>query len=179
MKRYKVYPENTSIYFCTCTIIEWQCVFKEERYLKIITESLDYCRKRKGLFLFGLVIMPNHIHLMVSTREGFELPDIIRDFKRHTATKITGLLEQDNEKLLLYIFRKAGQKQGTKIKIWQDDYHPIAILSDKWFHEKMNYMHNNPVRKGFVTNPEDWKYSSARNWILGEHDVIILDMDQV
>jgi len=166
MKRFKIYPDTTSFYFCTSTIVEWQCLFKEERYSQVIIESLNYCRTNKGLLLFGLVIMPNHIHYMVSTREGYNLSNIIRDFKRYTSTQMTKLLESDNERLFFYIFRKAGKKQGTKIKIWKDDYHPEAILSDKWFYKKMEYIHYNPIQKGFVMNPEDWKYSSARNWLI-------------
>jgi REP element-mobilizing transposase RayT len=116
---------------------------------------------------------------MISSREGYEISNIIRDFKRYTATRITEFLVQDSERLFLSVFRRAGIKQGTKIKIWQDDFHPVAIVSEKWFYEKMSYMHENPVRKGFVRNPEDWKYSSARNWIRDEHDVIFLDLDRV
>jgi REP element-mobilizing transposase RayT len=179
MKKYKIYSETTSFYFCTSTIVEWQCVFKTEKYAQVIIDSLNYCRKEKGLLLFGLVIMLNHIHYMVSNREGCDLSGIIRDFKRYTSTQITKLLEEDNERLFLHIFRKAGEGQGTKIKIWRDEYHPVAIMSEKWFYEKMAYMHNNPVRKGFVLSPEGWKYSSARNWILDKHDVISLDLDRL
>ena len=179
MSSYKVYPETTRMYFCTNTIVDWQCVFKEDRYFKVIIDSLNYCRQKKGLLLFGFVIMPNHMHCMAASKEGFELPDIMRDFKRYTATKITELLEEDNERLFLHLFRKAGEWQKTKIKVWQDEYHPVAIMSEKWFREKMEYIHANPVRKGFVVNPEDWKYSSARNWILDKHDVITLDLDQL
>ncbi|MBN2102997.1 transposase, partial [bacterium] len=99
-----------------------QCVFKTEQYAQIIVESLNYCRKEKGLLLFGLVVMLNHIHYMISCKEGYDLTGIIRDFKRYTSTETVKLLEQNNERLLLHIFRKAGKRQGTKIKIWQDEY---------------------------------------------------------
>ena len=89
------------------------------------------------------------------------------------------MLEKDHERFLLYIFRESGEKQGSQIKIWQDEYHPEAIYSEKWFHQKLNYMHDNPVRKGFVTQPEDWKYSSARNWLLDDQSVITLDLDML
>ena len=123
--------------------------------------------------------MLNPIHYMVSSKEGRDLAGIIRDFKRHTSKEIARLLERDNERLFLHIFRKAGKGQGAKIKIWQDGYHPVAILSEKWFREKMEYMHANPVRKGYVVSPEEWKYSSARNWVLDIHDVITLDLDGI
>jgi REP element-mobilizing transposase RayT len=177
MRKYRVYPETTSIYFCTSTIVQWQCVFKEERYCQTIIDSFKYCREHKGLILYGFVIMMNHIHLMASSKDGYQLTDIIRDFKRHTSTQIAQLLERDNEKLFLYIFRKEGKRQRSQLKVWQDDYHPVAILSEKWFNEKMEYMHNNPVRKGYVNKPEDWKYSSARNWYFDDHSLITVDLD--
>ena len=179
MRRYRIDSETTSYYFSTCTIVEWLCVFKEEKYFQIIVESLNYCREKKGLFLLGLVIMLNHIHLITSNRDETNLSDIMRDFKRYTSTKIAAELEEDNEKLFLYVFRKAAERQGkkSKYKIWKDDFHPEALYSQKWFNQKMNYLHANPERKGLVIKPEDWKYSSARNWILDDHSVITLDLD--
>ena len=179
MRRYKLDPGKTSIYFCTCTIVQWQCIFKDERYCRIIIDSLNYCRKNKGLLLYGLVIMLNHIHWISSSRENILLSDIMRDFKRHTAKEIARMLKEDDEKLLLYIFKNAGIKQNSSMKVWQDEYHPEAIYSEKWFNQKMNYLHDNPVRKGFVIQPEDWKYSSARNWFLDDHSIISLDLDDL
>ena len=181
MRRYRIDPETTSIYFCTCTMVEWQCVFKEEKYRQIIVDSLNYCRENKGLLLYGLVIMLNHIHFVSSTIENKLLSDIMRDFKRHTSKLIAKELEKDNEKLYLYIFKKAAERQRkkAKYKIWKDEYHPEAIYSEEWFLQKLNYLHANPVRKGFVVKPEDWKYSSARNWILDDHSVISLDLSKL
>ena len=179
MSRYKVYPEITSVYFCTCTIVGWQVVFKEEKYFQIIIDSLKYCQANKGLILYGYVIMLNHLHLIVSYKENTMLPDIMRDFKRHTSKHIADSLIKDNEKLLLYVFRKAAERHRKKIryKIWRDAYHPKAVFSEKFFNQKLRYIHTNPVKKGFVSRAEDWKYSSARNWILNDHSVISLDLD--
>ena len=177
VQRYKTDESLTSVYFCTCTIVEWLCVFKEEKYFQVIIESLKYCTKNKGLILFGYVIMPNHLHLMSSHDDGTTLSDIMRDFKHFTSTKIAELLESDNNRLFLYILRKAGKKRSPDqtIKIWQDEYNPVAVTSMKWFRQKMEYMHQNPVRKGFVGKPEDWKYSSARNWLLNDDNIIQVD----
>ena len=54
----------------------------------------------------------------------------------------------------------------------------IALKSGKWFNQKLQYIHANPVRKGFVEKPEAWKYSSARNWLLNDHGIIkIMKLD--
>ena len=179
MRKYRIDPETTSYYFCTCTILEWHCVFKDEKYCKVIIDSLNYCREHKGLLLYGLVIMLNHIHLIVSSRENILLSNIIRDFKRHTSKQIAKMLEEYNEKLFLYVFKKATERQKSQIKVWKDEYHPEELFSDKWFRQKMNYLHDNPVRKGFVSSAEDWKYSSARNWLQDDHSVIQLDLNML
>ena len=60
-----------------------------------------------------------------------------------------------------------------KYKIWQDEYHPVALHSEEWFNQ--NFI--NPVRKTFVTRPEDWKYSNTRNWYRDDHSVMSLDLE--
>ena len=62
-------------------------------YSEIFIESLQYCNDKKGLQLFEWVIMPNHIHLIASAKEGFLLSDILRDFKKHTSKAIVAAIE--------------------------------------------------------------------------------------
>ena len=179
MKRYRIYAEQTKLYFCTNTVVEWQCIFKEEKYFQIVLNSMKHCQEHKGLVLYGYIIMLNHMHLVVSYKEKCDLSSIMRDFKRHTSKKIAEELEKDNQRLFLYVFRHAAEKRrhDIKYKIWQDDFHPEAIFSDKWLHEKLDYYHYNPVRKGYVERPEYWKYSSARNWILDDDSLIRMNFE--
>jgi hypothetical protein len=58
-----------------------------------------------------------------------------------------------------------------------DDFHPIALLSEQWIRQKIDYVHYNPVRKGNGELPDHWKYSSARNWILGDNSIIEIDRE--
>jgi len=103
----------------------------------------------------------------------------MRDFKHFTSTKIAETLFSDNNHLFLHVFRKAAEGRAKKqeYKVWQDEYHPVAITSEKWFIQKMEYMHDNPVRKGFVEKPEYWKYSSARNWLLDDDSLIQINRE--
>ena len=110
MQKYKIDPAKTSFYYCTCTVVEWFCIFKEEQYFKVIINSLNYCRENKGLYLYALVIMLNHLHMIVSTRDDVLLSNVMRDFKRHTSTKLAEMLEADYEKIFLYHFKKAAEK---------------------------------------------------------------------
>ena len=60
--------------------------------------------------------------------------------------------------------------------VWQDGFHPIAIETVKFFQQKLNYLQENPVRKGFVEKPEHRMYSSARNYILDDHSLIQIEI---
>lgn len=78
-----------SVFFITITVIDWVDVFTREDYKRIIAESLDFCRKKKGLKIHGWVLMTNHLHLMASHEEDYEhLARVIGDFKKFTAKQI-------------------------------------------------------------------------------------------
>ena len=178
MKRYRIYTAETSFYYSTCTIIAWIPILQEDKYFQIIIDSLKYCQENKGLYLLGFIIMPTHLHLITSNSDETNLSDIMRDFRQFTSKRIKDLLVDDKRIQYLEVFEKAAcNLSKQKYKIWKDGYHPVALLSEEWFNEKMDYLHYNPVRKGFVEKPEHWKYSSARNWILDDDSIISLNKD--
>ena len=84
-------------YFLTLTVIEWVDVFTRPAYKDVLIESLRYCQEKKGLNIFAYVIMTNHLHLLVNTEPPFQLSEMIRDFKRHTAKCITQLILTESE----------------------------------------------------------------------------------
>jgi REP element-mobilizing transposase RayT len=77
------------------------------------------------------------------------------------------------------MFTRAGQKNSnnTNRQFWQQHNQPIEIWSLNVFEQKLNYIHKNPVETGFVTDPIDWKYSSARNYGDDDHTVLKIDMN--
>ena len=102
----------------------------------------------------------------------------MRDLKKFTSKEISKVLENDGQRLFLYVFRKAAEREKGKrnYKVWQDEYHPQVIYTDRVCRQKLEYMHNNPVRKGFVQKPECWLYSSARNYVLGNDSVLKVEL---
>jgi len=176
MSRWKVVPD-VKYYFVTTTVIHWQYVFTEIPCFDIIIESLKYCIKNKALHLHGYVIMLNHAHYLLSTDDEKNLSDIMRDFGTHTSRLLTEFLEQKKRFDVLEVFREAAEAdgRGSRYKVWQEGIHPIAIESERFFLEKLQYLHENPVRKGYVDRPEQWRYSSARNYILDDDSVIAIE----
>lgn len=86
-EQYFIRNEN-EVYFITSTIVEWVDVFTRPVYKQIIVDSLQYCQESKGLDVYAWVLMSNHLHAIVSAREGYQLSDILRDFKKYTSKRI-------------------------------------------------------------------------------------------
>ena len=96
MKAGYVIRDQEKPHFITCTIVDWIDIFTRKSYRNKVIECLDFCIKNKGMVLFGYVIMSNHVHLMVQSKEG-KLSDLIRDFKKFTAKQILALLHNEPE----------------------------------------------------------------------------------
>ena len=163
--RYRI-SEGEQTYFVTSTIVEWIPLFTSARYCSIVTDSLLFCREQKGLSLHAYVIMDSHIHLVVTAPD---ITTLMRDFKSFTGKRIIALLEADGKGWLLgrLEFFKKSYKTESLHQVWQEGFHPQAILSEEMFRQKVDYVHLDPVRRGLVAAPEHWVYSSASNYYLG------------
>ena len=162
-----------AIYFATCTVIGWIDIFTRSPYFDILADSIRYSQKHKGLLLYGYVFMTNHIHLLFSTGDGHRPEDFLRDFKKWTTKEIARELEQDPRHWVRNLLANTSlKKEQNKNQIWQQGNYPETVETDSFFLEKLNYMHMNPVRKGYVVAHKDWKYSSARNWECGDQSVV-------
>jgi len=152
-------------HFLTFTISGWIDIFSREVYRKMIIESFKFCQDRKGLKISAYVIMTNHIHVIWTAKNG-DLSDIIRDFKTFTSKEIISLINTENESRrhwLLHLFRFYGKRTNgnTEFKVWSGDNHAEEIQSLSFYHQKLEYIHMNPVRAGITKVPEAYQYSSA------------------
>lgn len=157
-------------YFLTLTVIEWIDIFTRPIYKQVIIESLSYCQKEKGLILYAWCVMSNHIHLIAEAKEGKKLSDILRDFKKHTSKKILQAIKEYPESRrdwILNIFKYAGRynKKIKHYKFWQNGNEAKEIHSNEFMEQKLEYIHMNPVIAEIVEFPEDYLYSSARDYV--------------
>jgi len=162
---YQVYDQHGT-YFLTFAIVDWVDIFSRKVYRDIVIDSFDYCIKSKGLKLYGYVIMTNHVHLIAGSATG-KLSDTIRDFKKFTARKIIEVIQSEPEsrrEWLLHRFAWNAQQneRSSDHQVWTHDNHAVAIESEKFFTQRLNYIHQNPVRAGWVEREEDYVYSSAK-----------------
>jgi REP element-mobilizing transposase RayT len=169
--RYKAI-EGDHPYFVTSTVVQWIPVFTSAAYCNVITDSLLFCRKQKSLLLHAYVVMDTHIHLIVTAPD---VTSFMRDFKSFTSRKIIDLLHSDNKTWLLerLEFFKKEYKLESSHQIWQEGFHPEMISSEEMLRQKADYLHLNPVRRGLVSSPEQWVYSSAQNYSLGTGNIEI------
>ncbi len=156
-------------YFLTFQIIEWVDIFTRKKYRDICIDCFKFCRAHKGMELFGYVIMSNHIHLIIRSRNG-NLSGLIRDFKKYTAKQIikeitTGGFESRIDWLLHRMkFNAAYNARSSEYQLWTHENHAVELYSNKFIQQKLNYIHQNPVRAGIVERPEHYLYSSATNY---------------
>ena len=167
-EKYKIYDKDKA-YFVTMTVVNWIDVFTRKNHKLKIIESLKYCQKNKGLIIFAWVLMPSHLHMVVRADGDLTLSEILRDFKKHTAKEIIAQIKQEPESRrawLLKEFETAGRdlKRIKYYKFWQDGNHPKEINTNHFLNEKVNYIHMNPVEEMLVEYPENYLYSSARNY---------------
>lgn len=164
---YRIGNENAP-YFITMTVVGWVDVFTRKRYKDILIESLKYCQQNKGLELYAYVIMSNHIHMIARTSEGNKITDFLRDFKKFTAKAIIEAMDnkESRRNWLLNMFKYVGGKNrnNKEYQFWQNDNHPITLTTNEMVKQRFDYIHNNPVEEGWVEYPEDYLYSSARNY---------------
>ena len=138
--RYKV-TEESNTYFITTSIQQWVPLLFNETLFQIILDSLKYCQANKELRVHGYVIMINHVHAIISHENYNEIPNIARDFKRHTATQIKDYLGSLGKFSQLFWLTPFHSRERGENKIWQEGYHPVAITSKSFFDQKLNYLH--------------------------------------
>ena len=179
--KYKVYNTRAP-HFITSTVVGWIDALSREEYKEIILDSLRFCQEQKGLQIHAWVIMNNHLHLIVSAGETTELPAIIRDFKKFTSRKlieaITNNVQESRKEWMLNMFRFAGGSNNNNetYQFWQHEYHPIELDNTEKFDQRMNYLHENPVRAGIVWEAQHYKYSSAIDYYEQKQGLLSLNM---
>ncbi|TQV62358.1 MAG: transposase [Halothiobacillaceae bacterium] len=151
-------------HFLTCTVVEWLPVFTRPDAVQIILDSWVHQREHDGLKLFGYVILENHLHFVA---QAPRLDTCLSSFKSYTAARLIELLEaRKAEHLLARLrFAKRAHKHDREYQFWQEGSHAEMIFSEVVMRQKLDYIHQNPVKRGYVELPEHWRYSSARNYL--------------
>jgi len=174
---YKI-RDQFGLHFMTFTVVGWIDLFSRKAYRDILIKNMEYCRKHKQLAIGCYVIMTNHVHVIWQSKNG-KLSDTLRDFKSYSTKELITQIKVEQESRrdwLLHMFEYHAKRtnQNKEFKIWTGDNHPEEIFSEPFVKIKMDYIHQNPVRAGWVEKVEDYIYSSASNYYTGKG---ILEID--
>lgn len=171
-RKYK-FVNKEGLYFVSFAVVNWIDVFTRPVYNQIIVDSLIYCKNNLGLELYCWCIMPSHIHLIFSAKNNN--PEIILGrFKEHTSKKLVKAIaenpQESRKEWMLWMFKRAAEKSSnvSNYQFWQHNNNPIELWSPHVIEQKADYIHNNPVEAGFVTEPQFWQYSSAIDYHGGQ-----------
>ena len=171
------------LHFITTTVVDWIDVFTRPDYKRIVVDSLSFCQLNKGLDIYAWVLMTNHLHMIAGTKESASsMGDVIRDFCKFTSKSVVKAISENPREsrrewmLDRFRFRGANDSKISQFRFWQEGYYSETISSRQFYRQKLEYIHMNPVRQGIVDRPENYLYSSARDYS-GERgliDVIVL-----
>jgi REP element-mobilizing transposase RayT len=167
-QNYKIYNKDAA-YFLTMTTVGWIDLFRRPNHKLLLINALKYCQQFKGLELYAYCIMTSHVHLIARATGHYSLSAILRDFKKFTSKRLIEQIKNEPEsrrEWMLELFGEAAQKikRNKNYKVWQDGNQPKEIFSNEFFWQKLDYIHRNPLEELFVKNPEDYLFSSARNY---------------
>ena len=162
-------------YFVTFTVVEWLPIFSDPEIVTIVLDSLRFLRREREAKILAYVIMENHLHLILSVPG---IGKLIKEFKSFTARKIIDLYEERKSMGNLWKLKRAKLPHKTRstFQVWQEGSHPEQIDNDEMLAQKIEYIHHNPVKRGYVDEPEDWRYSSARDYD-GKKGILEIDLE--
>ncbi|MHC1703575.1 MAG: transposase [Tenuifilaceae bacterium] len=166
--KYKI-TDSEAAYFVTLTTVGWVDIFTRLNQKLAFVNSLKYCQKHKGLVIFAWCLMPSHLHMLCRVEQEGGLSNLLRDFKKFTSKQVVKLVMEEPEsrrEWMLKLFKEscAHLKKDQEYKVWQDGNHAVEVFSNKFIYEKLEYIHKNPEVEMIVANPEDYLFSSARNY---------------
>jgi putative transposase len=159
--RYKI-TDSQQPHFVTLTVLHWIPVFTRPNTVDILLDTLRFIGN-EGLKVYAYVVLENYCHFVL---QSDALDRDIGRFKSWAARQLIQYLAKNNVRQILeqLAFYKKAHKDDRAYQFWQEGVHPKLIQSDEMMRQKIDYIHHNPVKRGYVDQAEHWRYSSARNY---------------
>jgi putative transposase len=143
----KRFQETRQLHYLTFSCYKRRPNFQTIESRTTFISALERVRQHYNLCVYGYVVMPEHIHLLISEPERGTLAQAMQSLKQGVARRLA---------------------LRAKDSFWQARYYDFNTWSEHKFVEKLRYIHRNPVERGLVAHPEDWPWSSFRHYLTGE-----------
>ncbi len=169
-------PEH--LYFVTTKAVQYAHLFQRDVMKRLMVDTLDCFRSQKRFELYTFVVMPNHIHIIIQCTPDDPVSNVMRDFKTRASDRVIRHYQAEgNQKALDFLAAAVTRPEKQNSKVWEDGYNAKDVFTPDFLRQKMTYSHNNPCQPhwNLVELPEDYPWSSARFYILGEPAIIPLD----
>jgi len=165
MERYRFHSDG-AVFFTTFAVVEWLPVFVSEDACKIVVDSLNFCRRSKGLRTNAYVIMPTHMHAIFfdAAFDAKRLEKTLVDLRKFTGRELADFCQRCMPACFTEALRRAAGDDRER-RLWQPTKHPEQLETEAFWRVKFDYLHENPCRKGMVRCAEHWKFSSAGYWL--------------
>lgn len=174
----KVSNDNL-FYYLTSVTNNRLPVFRTEKLKMLAANAFDEARNSAEILIFAYVIMPDHVHLITSgSRKSSE---ILRYINGISARRIIDYLKENGFQTSLDKLRQETKKREYKYSLWEHHPNVFSINNETTLMQKVNYIHQNPVRAGLVEKAEDYKFSSVRIWHRKplENEPLKVDINQI
>ncbi|NNE97675.1 MAG: transposase [Pyrinomonadaceae bacterium] len=153
---------DNPFYFITFVTNDRLNVFQKRELKNLISMSFDEARKSADFSIFAYVIMPDHVHLITSSE--YKSSVVLRYLKGISARRIIDFLKKKNFQTSLDKLGHKTLKGNWNYSLWQHRSNVLSLISENILMEKVNYIHQNPVKENLVKTAGDYRWSSARFW---------------
>jgi putative transposase len=151
----KRYQQARDLHFITFSCYRRQPLLASARAKGLFEQALEQARRVYRFHVTGYVIMPEHVHLLISEPERSTLARPLQAMKQSVARKLI-----------------RGRQH-----FWQARYYDFNVWTKRKRVDKLRYMHRNPVKRGLVEKPEDWSWSSFRHYLTGAEGVVEIESE--
>ena len=165
-KRLLVYGPGT-LHFVTFSTYQRRRFLEPDRTRSIVVETLSEMLERHGASCHGFVVMPDHVHALLTVREDSTIADFLKVWKKTSSYRIGRFYEQE--------LTKYRELCPRKCPVWQARYYDFNVFTTRKHVEKLKYIHRNPVTRGLVKKPKDWAWSSFVHYSTGAVGVVEIE----
>jgi putative transposase len=171
--RKHVFTGEGHYHYVTFSCLGRRSLLATARARQIVISVLGTLAQRDRVRVAGFVIMPDHVHAVLWFNNDEDLPTVMQTWKRLSAHYLKEFYAQTRPDLLDYL--KHHRNGEEIVSFWQRRYYDFNLYTEVKFLEKLNYLHNNPVKKGLVPKPDDYPWSSARWYSRGKSVGVRID----
>jgi putative transposase len=171
-KGLKRYYGRGDLHFLTFSCYRRLPLLKTMRARNLFVKALGEIRERYKFLLVGYVVMPNHVHLLISETAKATPALVLKVLKQRTSRDFRKARRPGPKGQLWFAFAKG---EGSLARFWQRRFYDFNVWSERKVREKLEYMHANPVTRKLVSHPKDWPWSSWSFYTKGEAGLVPID----